>query len=165
MSVPLLLGVTGLIVLTGGITSLVEAVRRFRRERRGAVGYSAATGRVIERYLPQASSQQVSSPSYTIDFTAADGNVVRFITDSVGWGPRPVGASVQVLYNPATPDDAFVRGAMRVAAYLFAVAGVIFTLVGLLMALSALDLAQQSSSAKPKGVSGREAPRAGMNAV
>jgi len=71
---------------------------------------------------------------------------VRFITDSVGWKPKQVGDTVDVLYNPADPEDACVRGGEPVAAWLFTTAGVIFTIIGLFMALSAIGLVMDRSA-------------------
>jgi Protein of unknown function (DUF3592) len=119
-------------------------VRRWRREKRGAMGHALAAGRVVKRYIPPGSSGGPDSPSYTIDFRTADGRAVSFTTDSVGFRPKNVGDTVPVLYNSTDPDDAFVQGGERVAAYMFAVAGLIFTVVGLLMTLSALDLATRT---------------------
>jgi len=68
---------------------------------------------------------------------------VRFVTDSVGFAPKPVGASVDVRYDPANPQDAFVRGGERTTAWILSVAGVVFVLVGLLAALAGLDLAMR----------------------
>ena len=137
--IPILLGVVGLAVLAGGLAASFGAVRRWRRERHGARRHTLAAGRVADRYIPAGSSDHPDPPRYTVDFTTAAGQVVRFNTDSVGFAPRNVGDAVPVLYNPADPDDAFVRGGERVAAYLLGVAGIIFTIVGLLMALAALD--------------------------
>jgi len=104
------------------------------------------TGRVIDRYLPPGSATGTNPPRYTIDFTAADRRVVRFITDSVGWKPKQVGDTVDVLYNPADPEDACVRGGEPVAAWLFTTAGVIFTIIGLFMTLSAVGLVMDRSA-------------------
>ena len=136
--VPILLAVAGLGSLTGGIAALVGAVRRRRRGQRAAQTFTPATGRVVDRYLPTGSAPGNPSPSYTIDFTAADRQAVRFVTDSVGWKPKQIGDTVDVLYNPAAPEDACVRGGEPVAAWLFTIAGVIFTIIGLFMALSAI---------------------------
>lgn len=138
-SIPILIGVVGLVVLAGGLAASFGAVRRWRRERHGALVHTLATGRVIDRYLPAGSSNDPDPPRYTVDFITAAGRTVRFNTDSVGFAPRNVGDSVPVLYNPADPEDAFVRGGERVAAYLLGIAGIIFTIVGLFMAMAALD--------------------------
>jgi hypothetical protein len=77
------------------------------------------------------------------EFTSAGGRLVQFTTDSVGRvlaAPVDVGDQVDILYNPANPQDAIVRGGERTAAYLFGTSGFVFTVIGLLMALSALDL-------------------------
>jgi hypothetical protein len=144
--VPILLAVAGLGSLAGGIAALVGAVRRRRRGQRAALTFTPATGRVVKRYLPTGSAPGNPSPSYTIDFTAADRQAVRFVTDSVGWKPKEIGDTVDVLYNPAAPEDACVRGGEGVAARLFAIAGVVFTIVGLFMAFSALGLVMERSA-------------------
>ena len=77
----------------------------------------------MDEYIPAGSSNHPDPPRYTIDFVTAAGRVVRFNTDSVGFAPRNVGDAVPVLYNPADPDDAFVRGGERVAAYLLGMPG------------------------------------------
>ena len=137
--VPILLAVAGLVGLGGGLTAIVAAVLRWRRGRRAALAHTAATGRIADRYLPSGSARHSDGPQYTIDFTTADGRVVRFTTDSVGLSPRKVGDDVDVLYDPAAPADAVVRGGERTAAYLLGIGGIVFTIVGLLMALAALD--------------------------
>lgn len=142
--IPLLLGWFGLASLAGGLAASVGAVRRWRREKRGAIGHALATGRVVKRYVPLGSSGRPDPPSYTIDFKTADGRATSFSTDSVGFRSKDVGDTVPVLYNLTDPDDAFVQGGERVAAYVFAVAGIIFTVAGLLMTLSALDLATRA---------------------
>jgi hypothetical protein len=149
MSLPILLGFFGLAVLAGGLAASFGAVRRWRRETRGAAAHTLATGRVVYRYIPPGSSTYNDGPRYSIDFTTPDGRVTRFDTDSVGFAPRNVGDSVPVLYNPADPEDAFVRGGERVAAYLLGIAGVVFTIVGLLMSLAALD--QVLGTSPPEG--------------
>ena len=154
MSLPILLGLFGLAMLAGGLAASFGAVRRWRRETRGALVHTLATGRIVSRYIPPGSSTYSEGPRYTIDFTTPDGRVARFDTDSVGFAPRSVGDSVPVLYNPADPADAFVRGGERVAAYLLGVAGVIFTIAGLLMSLAALDQVlgtSPQSGRKPTG--------------
>ena len=75
-----------------------------------------------------------------------DRKAVRFTTDSVGWKPKQIGDTVDVLYDPATPEDAVVRGGEPVAAWLFTIAGVIFTIIGLFMALSAIGLVMERSA-------------------
>lgn len=137
--IPLLLGTAGLMGVAGGVTAVVAAVRRRRRELRAAVAHRAATGRIVDRFLPSGSAVRADGPQYTIDFTTADGQVVRFVTDSVGLTPRSVGDGVDVLYNPADSKDAFVRGGERAAAYLLGIGGVVVLIVGLVMALAALD--------------------------
>ena len=137
-AIPILIGVVGLVVLAGGLAASFGAVRRWRREKHGALVHTLASGRVVDRHIPAGSSNH-PDPRYTVDFVTAAGRAVRFNTDSVGFAPRNVGDAVPVLYNPADPDDAFVRGGERVAAYLLGIAGIIFAIVGLLMALSALD--------------------------
>ena len=144
--VPILVAVAGLGSLTGGIACIIGAVRRRRRGQRAAQTFTPATGRVIDRYLPPTSATGNSPPRYTIDFTAADRQVVRFVTDSVGWKPRQIGDTVDVLYDPATPEDAVVCGGEPAAAWLFTIAGVIFTIVGLFMALSAIGLVMERSA-------------------
>ena len=139
MSLPILLGLVGLAMLAGGLAASFGAVRRWRREARGVLAHAPAMGRIVSRDIPAGSSTYSEGPRYTINFTTPDGRVARFDTDSVGFAPRNVGDSVPVLYNPADPEDAFVRGGERVAAYLLGIAGVIFTIVGLLMSLAALD--------------------------
>jgi hypothetical protein len=136
---PILLGLVGLAMLAGGLAASFGAVRRWRREARGVLAHAPATGRIVSRDIPPGSSTYTEGPRYTIDFTTPDGRIARFDTDSVGFAPRDVGDSVPVLYNPADPEDAFVRGGERVAAYLLGIAGVIFTIVGLLMSLAALE--------------------------
>lgn len=126
-------------MLAGGLAASFGAVRRWRRETHGVLAHAPATGRIVSRYIPQGSSTYSEGPRYTIDFTTPDGRITRFDTDAVGFAQRTVGDSVPVLYNPADPEDAFVRGGERVAAYLMGIAGVIFTIVGLLMSLAALD--------------------------
>lgn len=143
--VHVLLGIVGVLALAGGIVSIVGAVLRWRREKRGAEAHASATGRIAARFLPKGGEIRPSPPRYTIDFTTADGRAVRFETDSVGWTPKEVKGEVTVLYDPTDPERAFVRGGERVAAILIAVAGVVFTLVGLLMALSALDVATRQN--------------------
>jgi hypothetical protein len=138
-AIPILIGVVGLVVLAGGLATSFGAVRRWRREKHGALVHTLASGRLVDRYIPAGSSNHPDPPRYTVDFVTAAGRIVRFNTDSVGFAPRNVGDAVPVLYNPADPDDAFVRGGERVAAYLLGIAGIIFTIVGLLMALAALD--------------------------
>ena len=144
--VPILLAVAGLGSLAGGIAALVGAVRRRRRGQRATQAFTPATGRVIDRYLPPGSATGTNPPSYTIDFTAADRKAVRFTTDSVGWKPKQIGDTVDVLYDPATPEDAVVRGGEGVAAWLFTIAGVIFTIIGLFMALSAIGVVMERSA-------------------
>jgi uncharacterized membrane protein YphA (DoxX/SURF4 family) len=144
--VPILLAVAGLGSLTGGIACIIGAVRRRRRGQRAAQTFTPAIGRVIDRYLPPGSATGTNPPRYTIDFTAADRRVVRFITDSVGWKPKEIGDTVDVLYNPADPEDACVRGGEPVAAWLFTTAGVIFTIIGLFMTLSAVGLVMDRSA-------------------
>jgi hypothetical protein len=139
--VPILLGVVGLLVFAGGMTGIVVAVQRWRRERRAAVSHRSAIGRIVDRYLPRGSEPHPEGPRYTIDFTAGDGRVVRFIADSVGVTPKKVGDDVEVLYNPARPEDAFVRGGNRATAYILGIGGFVFTIVGLLMALAGLEQA------------------------
>jgi len=149
VSLPILLGLVGLAMLAGGLAASFGAVRRWRRETRGVHAHAPATGRIVSRDIPPGSSTYSEGPRYTINFTTPDGRVMRFDTDSVGFTPRSVGDSVPVLYNPANPEDAFVRGGERVAAYLLGIAGVIFTIVGLLMSLAALDQVL-GSSAQPE---------------
>jgi Protein of unknown function (DUF3592) len=146
LSLPILLGFFGLAMLAGGLAASFGAVRRWRRETRGALAHTLATGRIVSRYIPPGGSTYSEGPRYTIDFTTPDGRVTRFDTDSVGLAPRNVGDTVPVLYNPADPEDAFVRGGERVAAYLLGIAGVIFTIVGLLMSLAALDQVRETSA-------------------
>lgn len=138
-AIPILIGVVGLVVLAGGLAASFGAVRRWRREKHGALVHTLASGRVVDRDISAGSSNHPDPPRYTVDFVTAAGRVVRFNTDSIGFAPPNVGDSVPVLYNPSDPNDAFVRGGERVAAYLLGIAGIIFTIVGLLMALAALD--------------------------
>ncbi|MCC6163100.1 MAG: DUF3592 domain-containing protein [Acidobacteria bacterium] len=138
MPVALLAGVVGLVTLAGGLAACVAAVRRRRCERRAALTHTGVTGRVVERYVPPGSSTYANGPRYTIEFAGPEGNPLRFTTDSVGWQPKHVGDTVDVLYDPRHPEQAIVRGGERIAAILFAIAGVVFTLVGLLFALAAI---------------------------
>jgi hypothetical protein len=137
-------------MLAGGLAASFGAVRRWRREARGVLAHAPAMGRIVSRYIPPASSTYGEGPRYAIDFTTPDGRVTRFDTDSVGFVPRNIGDTVPVLYNPADPEDAFVRGGERVAAYLLGIAGVIFTIVGLLMSLAALDQVLGTSAQSEK---------------
>jgi hypothetical protein len=139
--IALLIGVAGLVALAGGTIALGVARRRFRRERLADATHTGALGRIAERYIPATRTPGSHGPRYTIDFTTADRTPVRFVTDSVGFGPKPVGAAVDVRYDPANPQDAFVAGGERTTAWILSVVGVVFTLVGLLVVLSALDLA------------------------
>jgi hypothetical protein len=140
--IALLICLAGLFAFTGGSIALVVARRRFRRERLAEGTHAGATGRIAERYIPATRTPGSHGPRYTIDFTAG-GVPVRFVTDSVGFAPKPVGASVDVRYDPANPQDAFVRGGERTTAWILSVAGVVFVLVGLLAALAGLDLAMR----------------------
>ena len=91
------------------------------------------------RSLPKGSAMHAEGPQDTIDFTTQTVRSVRFITDSVGSKPSNVGDNVEVLYNPTAPKDALVRGGERIAAYILGIGGLLLAIVGLLMALSALD--------------------------
>src|SRR5262245_43125139 len=135
MPMHILLPLVGLVVLAGGIAALVGAVIRWRREKRAARTYVSVQGRIIKRYIPPGSSTRNDGVSYTIDFATGDGKTARFETDSVGVTPRNVGDVVEVLHDPADPEKAIVRGGERLAAYLLTIAGVIFTLIGLLISL------------------------------
>src|SRR5262245_19170335 len=99
MSLSILLGLFGLAMIAGGLAASVGAVRRWRRETRGALAHTLATGRVVSRYMASGSSTYSEGPRYTIDFTTPDGRMTRFETDSVGLSPRDVGDAVPVLYN------------------------------------------------------------------
>ena len=135
--VPELLGIVGLLTLAGGTVAITGAVPRWRRERSTTPGRMAATGRIVGCYLPPGSVVHAEGPRYTIEFTTSDGRVMRFVTDSIGLVPRPVGSTVDVLYEATNPDAAYVRGE-RSAAYVLGVAGVIFTAVGALVRRAAL---------------------------
>ena len=143
MPVHILLGVTGLLVVAGGITGFVTAVIRWRRGQRAAVSYAPATGRVTSRYLPPGSAPSTGGPSYTIEFKTSDGRTVSFSTDSVGMMPKNVGDNVDVLYDRDQPDEAVIRGGERKAAFIFGISGFIFTIIGLLLLLGALDVASR----------------------
>jgi len=155
VSLPILLGLVGLAMLAGGLAASFGAVRRWRRETRGVLAHVPATGRIVSRDIPPGSSTYSEGPRYTINFTTPDGRLTRFDTDSVGFAPRSVGDSVPVLYNPADPEDAFVRGGERVAAYLLGIAGVIFAIVGLLISLAALDQVLGTSAQPEKKADNR----------
>ena len=139
--VPILLGAVGLLAFAGGMTGIVVGVQRWRRERRAAVSHKSAIGQIVNRYLPSGSAPHPDGPQYTIDFTAGDGRGVRFIAGSVGFAPKKVGDDVEVLYNPARPEDVFVRGGDRATAYILGIGGFVFTIVGLLIALAGLEQA------------------------
>ena len=48
-----------------------------------------------------------------------------------------------MLYDSDKPEDAVIRGGERVAAFIFAIGGLIFTIIGLLLVLGALDVASR----------------------
>jgi hypothetical protein len=56
---------------------------------------------------------------------------------------KNVGDNVDVLYDRDKPDEAVIRGGERKAAFIFGISGFIFTIIGLLLLLGALDVASR----------------------
>ncbi|UAJ08645.1 DUF3592 domain-containing protein [Polymorphobacter megasporae] len=66
----------------------------------------AATGHVVA--VPGQESPTMSGAHPMVEFTAADGSIVRYRQD--GMGARTIGTPVDLLYDPAAPADTAVVG-------------------------------------------------------
>ena len=122
-----------LFALLGVILTAIGAVL-FRRTKTFVDRADRSAGRYVSSVGRVTASGDATATYPVVEFETADGRSVRFeARAAVILASRKIGKPVEVLYDPADPQQAIVNDWMEIwaPALIFAAVGIIFILLGL----------------------------------